>query len=211
MKSGFDEIQKNLSPYYVNHIILVTDGHTYGDESDCLELSKRAAERNIGISCFGIGGKWNDSFLETLASTTGGGCTYIKDPKDIRTYLGEKLNALNQVLIEGLTFNFREGPGVNLNYAFRLEPEANVLPLTSPIRLGNIPRNHRLRLIFEFMILPIKFKAIGQKSNIFTFLQQLVSSNINIGFSKISLIAKEIDLSNPDFTLLLNIGLYRMI
>jgi hypothetical protein len=63
----------------------------------------------------------------------------------------------------------------------------------------------------EFMILPIKFKATGQKSNIFTFLQQLVSSNINIGFSKISLIAKEIDLSNPDFTLLLNIGLYRMI
>ncbi len=63
----------------------------------------------------------------------------------------------------------------------------------------------------EFMILPIKFKATGQKSNIYTFLQQLVSSNLNVSFSKISLIAKEVDLSNPDFTLLLNIGLYRMI
>jgi len=63
----------------------------------------------------------------------------------------------------------------------------------------------------EFTILPIKFKATGQKSNIFAFLQQLVSSNINISFSKISLIAKDVDLSNPDFTLLLNIGLYRMI
>ena len=62
---------------------------------------------------------------------------------------------MNQVLVEGITFNFREGPGVHLNYAYRLEPETNVLPLTSPIRLGNIPRNHRLRLIFEFMILPI--------------------------------------------------------
>lgn len=63
----------------------------------------------------------------------------------------------------------------------------------------------------EFMVLPIKFKAAGQKSNIFAFLQQLVSSNINISFSKISLIAKDVSLSNPDFTLLLNIGLYRMI
>ena len=63
----------------------------------------------------------------------------------------------------------------------------------------------------EFRVLPIKFKAAGQKSNIFAFLQQLVSSNINISFSKIALIAKDVSLSNPDFTLLLNIGLYRMI
>ena len=63
----------------------------------------------------------------------------------------------------------------------------------------------------EFMVLPIKFKADGQKSYIFAFLQQLVSSNMNISFSKIALIAKDVSLSNPDFTLLLNIGLYRMI
>lgn len=62
----------------------------------------------------------------------------------------------------------------------------------------------------EFMIVPIKFKATGQKSNILAFLQQLISSNINISFSKISLITKEVDLSNPNITLLLNIGLYRL-
>lgn len=62
----------------------------------------------------------------------------------------------------------------------------------------------------EFRILPIQFKATGQKNNILTFLQQINSSNINISFSKISLIANDVDLSDPNITLLLNIGLYRI-
>ncbi len=63
----------------------------------------------------------------------------------------------------------------------------------------------------EFMILPIIFKASGQKSNILSFLQQLNMANLNISFSKISLIANEADLTNPNIILMLNIGLYRAI
>ena len=155
IRSGFSEVQKNLSPYYVNHVILITDGHTYGDEADCLKLAKDAANQNIGISCFGIGGKWNDSFLENIANITGGSCFYVSDPRDIRTFLQEKFNSLGQVLVEGIQLNLHEGPGVKLTYAFRVHPEANVLPLTPPMRLGNIPRNHDLCIILEFMISPI--------------------------------------------------------
>lgn len=61
----------------------------------------------------------------------------------------------------------------------------------------------------EFMILPIIFKATGQKSNVLSFLQQLSSANLNISFAKISLIADETELINPNITLLMNIGLYR--
>jgi len=60
----------------------------------------------------------------------------------------------------------------------------------------------------EFQILPIKFKAIGPKESIISFLQQLLNANYNINFSKISLIASETDLTNPNITLVLNIGLY---
>lgn len=63
----------------------------------------------------------------------------------------------------------------------------------------------------EFMVLPIMFKAMGQKGNILTFLQQLSNANINISFSKISLIANGVDLSDPNITLLMNIGLFRSI
>lgn len=63
----------------------------------------------------------------------------------------------------------------------------------------------------EFVILPIIFKASGQKSNVLSFLQQLNSANLNISFAKIMLIANETELINPNITLLMNIGLYRMI
>jgi Ca-activated chloride channel family protein len=155
LRLGLGEVRKNLSPYYINHIILVTDGHTYGDEASCQELAKRAAEQNIGISCLGIGGQWNDVFLDSIANITGGGCFYISDPRDIRVFLKEKFNTLGQVLVEGINLNLHEGPGVRLNYAYRLHPEANVLPLSSPIRLGNIPKNHHLSFILEFVISPI--------------------------------------------------------
>lgn len=63
----------------------------------------------------------------------------------------------------------------------------------------------------EFMILPIKFKAVGQKANILTFLSQLLNANLNISFSKINLIASEVNLNDSNVTLVLNINSYRMI
>ena len=156
LKAGVFEVKRNISPYYINHVILVTDGHTYGDEAICLELAKSAATLNIGISCLGIGGKWNDVFLESLTKTTGGSSFYIDDPRDIRTLLKQKFNDLGQVQVEGINLNFQTGPGVTTNYAYRLEPDANILPLTSPLNLGNIPRGNRLSFIVEFLLPPIK-------------------------------------------------------
>lgn len=63
----------------------------------------------------------------------------------------------------------------------------------------------------EFLILPVQFKAIGQKGSIAAFLQQLLTQNMNISFSKISLIADDFNLTDPNITVLLNIGLYRTI
>lgn len=63
----------------------------------------------------------------------------------------------------------------------------------------------------DFMDLPIKFKAVGSKDNILAFLQQLLSQNINISFSKISLIANDVGMTDSNITLLLNMELYRLI
>jgi len=155
LEAGFDEVQQNQSPYYINHLILITDGHTYGDERNCQDLAKTAADKNIGISCLGIGGKWNDVFLESLAKITGGSCFYVKDPRDIQKLLKQKFNDLGNVHIEGIKLNIRTGSGVELKYAYRLKPEADVLPLVSPIRLGNIPKSSQLSLLLEFLISPI--------------------------------------------------------
>jgi Ca-activated chloride channel family protein len=155
LNAAFMEVRRNLSPYYINHIILVTDGHTYGDEGNCNELALKAADQDVGISSLGIGTEWNDVFLDSLANITGGSCFYIHDPRDIRTLLKQKFSDLGQVYAESIKLNFRVGPGVTLNYAYRLLPEANPLPTTPPIRLGNIPKGSHLSFLLEFLLAPI--------------------------------------------------------
>ena len=72
LKAGLQEVRRTVDPSRVNHIILLTDGQTYGDEQACLALAEEAAAKNIGISGMGIGSEWNDIFLDALASKTGG-------------------------------------------------------------------------------------------------------------------------------------------
>ena len=54
----------------------------------------------IGISGLGIGNGWNDIFLDTLASSTGGNCMYVNDPQDIQKLLTEKFDRLSQIIVE---------------------------------------------------------------------------------------------------------------
>jgi len=63
----------------------------------------------------------------------------------------------------------------------------------------------------EFQVVPIKFRAVGIKTSILNFLQQVIDENVNINFSKISLIANDVDLSDSNITLVLNIELYQVI
>jgi Ca-activated chloride channel family protein len=154
LKAGIEQVHRNLGPGRVNHVILMTDGHTYGDEETCLDLAAQAASQGIGISSLGIGQDWNDAFLDTLTAHTSGSNNYISRPEDIQRLLTEKFNALARVFAEDVTLDFKLKPGVSLNYAFRLQPESGPLPFESPVKLGPILQGTYLSILFEFMLQP---------------------------------------------------------
>ena len=155
LKAGFEQIQTHYSPGHINHIILITDGHTYGDEEKCKSLAAAAASRGIGLSSLGIGGKWNDALLDSLATQTGGVCLYVHDPKDIRDLLSNKISRLHRTYLENLSFSFTLPANVRLNYAFRLAPEAGPLPTQSPLNFGSLPIRGRQRVLLEFVVAPL--------------------------------------------------------
>lgn len=161
LQAGFEEVRRFSSPNTVSHIILLTDGRTYGDEAQCYELAKQAAEAGIGISGLGIGSGWNDIFLDHLVSHTGGTAMYVSQPKDIERLLNEKFSHLNQTFAENVVLNFKPSAGVSVSYAFRLQPEAAPLNKQSPMPLGPILRDWPLSILIEFLIQPI---APGQES-----------------------------------------------
>ncbi len=154
LELGYNEINHNIAPSQVNHIILLTDGRTYGDEGKCINLARRAAGHGIGISGLGIGSEWNDDFLDELATITGGTSMYAPHPQDIQHALLDRFNQLGKAYADEIKLEFTPQKGVELRYAFRIEPEGGLLSVGSPVMLGPVIGDKSLKVMLEFMVAP---------------------------------------------------------
>lgn len=152
LELGFQEVSRNNRLSQINHIILITDGHTYGDEYKCLHLAEKGKTSGITITGLGIGDDWNDEFIDQLTSITGGSSEYITNPKQINRILQKKLSGLSQTYAEGVRINADLGSGVDLQYAFRMQPDPGPIAIRDTLNLGNLNRNENLQVIFEFLI-----------------------------------------------------------
>jgi Ca-activated chloride channel family protein len=152
LEASFSEVRQRRSRNYINHIVLITDGRTYGDEPKCIRIAEQATHLGIGISSLGIGNKWNDEFLDQLASTTGGSCMYVVKPGDIRRFLKDKFSGLAQIYAENVSYSFETNDMAQLRYTFRPQPDTAPLGIESPLRMGNLPRDMNLNLLLEFEV-----------------------------------------------------------
>jgi len=152
---AYRQVGRFYSPGHINAIIMLTDGHTYGDEHKCERLARQAAKQGIVIHGLGLGAKWNDAFVDKITSITGGSSVYVRSARDIGRFLEEQFHAAGRLFAQKVALDFSLGEGVTLHYAFRLEPEPMPLRIESPIALGGVPRGGRLRLIFEFLLPPM--------------------------------------------------------
>jgi Ca-activated chloride channel family protein len=159
LDAGLKEIRRTVDPSRLNHMILLTDGHTYGDEQACLNLAEEAASANIGITAMGIGHEWNDIFLDALAAKTGGSSVYISHPGDIERLLVEKFKALGSAFADEVLLEFEPREHVRINDVFRLQPEGGAIEIKPPMRLGLILRDEPLHVLFELLVEPDALEA----------------------------------------------------
>ncbi len=159
LEAAYREVLHNRSTKYINHVVLITDGRTYGDENLSLKLSERASEQQIGISCLGIGGKWNDAFLDKLSALSGGTTMFVSKPKDVQTFLLEKIHHLEMIYANQVRLEMHTGPGVELKEAFRLLPDAAPIENQPALLLGTLPRDGSLEIILEFLVSPFSAKT----------------------------------------------------
>lgn len=152
LEAGYNEISRFSAQTIISHLILITDGRTYGDEEMCLRLADKAAAQGIRFTGLGIGTEWNDIFLEELTTRTGGSSHYISRTGALNTFLHDKFNCLSSILAERVNLNLKFAPGVQLKSVFRLQPEPNMLPVQSTIYLGSILKDIHLSVLLEFQI-----------------------------------------------------------
>jgi Ca-activated chloride channel homolog len=154
LMTAMAEVYRFLDSSALNHIILVTDGRTYGDEEASLELANIAASQGIAITCLGIGSEWNDEFLDKLAATTGGSCHFASEGDEIGKNLEDIFLNLSQAYVSDVSLHGKTNLNVELNCAFRLQPNVGELLGHDPIQLGSIPINGSLDILLEFLIHP---------------------------------------------------------
>jgi Ca-activated chloride channel homolog len=153
--AAMQELRKGLSKKRISRLILLTDGHTYGDSEACLTLAQKASQQGIGINAFGIGPEWNDQFLDQLVAPSAGQSAYIEAPGQIIPFLQACIEGLGSIYAHNLRLVCHCPVGVRLRYAFRLAPFAQPLPFQGPeIKLGAVEEGSPLTILLELVIEP---------------------------------------------------------
>lgn len=155
LRLGLQELQKQFSRDGVSHLILLTDGRTYGDEEECLTMASNVAESGITINGVGIGTDWSDRFLDELSGRTGGHVLFLDTPKAITGLLQDIIDSLSQVVANKVRLEGSFSNQVDLRSAFKLLPEPMVLGDTLPLALGFLPRGERIQVLMELVVHPI--------------------------------------------------------
>ncbi len=138
--AGSNEVRRNASSRYLNHLILLTDGRTYGDEELSLTEARKLAGEGIGLSALGIGVDWNDLFLDALAQAGNGISEYIRTPAQLQELLQRRIRGLNSVLLRRACLRIKHAPSLEIQAVYRIEPYMKQLRVASDssIPLGDL-------------------------------------------------------------------------
>ncbi|MFQ3568052.1 MAG: VWA domain-containing protein [Aggregatilineales bacterium] len=166
LAAGVEQNRQFLAPRLVNHIVLLTDGNTYGDQARCLELAQEVAKQGISISAMGLGQEWNDQFLDELASTTGGTSSYITSANSVVKFLNEHVRSLSNVFAERVQLSIAPDPDVRIESIFKLAPSPQPLPLDQGnILLGGLQFNRVISVLIQLELpanLAVGFRSIAR-------------------------------------------------
>lgn len=122
MALALQEIQKPMFTRGVSRILLLTDGRTYGDESRCVEIARRAQSRGIGVTALGVGGEWNEDLLETVAARENSRTQYITSALDITRVFTDEVKRMSAIFAQEIALRVEMRPGAMLRSLDRVRP-----------------------------------------------------------------------------------------
>ena len=166
LEAGLEQNRRFLAPRLVNHMILLTDGNTFGDEENSYELARDAAKMGIAISAMGLGQDWNDHFLDELASLTGGMCRYITSSTMVVQFLNDHVRNLSSVFAERMQLSVATDPDIKLESAFKLAPSPQPLESSQGFMpLGSLQFSRPLTILLQIELpayLEVGFRTLAR-------------------------------------------------
>ena len=122
MQMGLQEVARPLMSRGVSRLVLLTDGRTYGDESRCVEIARRAQTKGIGITALGVGEEWNEDLMETIAASENSRTEYITSAQQILEVFAQELNRLQNVVAQNVELRLHMHPQAEIRSLYRVRP-----------------------------------------------------------------------------------------
>jgi Ca-activated chloride channel family protein len=158
LAAGLSELARNASRA-LSHLILLTDGQTYGDEMLCLEHAEAAAAARVGITAYGLGDDWNSALLDGIAGPTGGHADYIESPEEMAHAFSARVLALQSTTLRRVTLSTRPAAGCSVQRATLVGPILRALDLAAEggalvSTLGDMSGHADYRVLLELVLGP---------------------------------------------------------
>jgi len=122
LQAGAVEARKGIAPDRVSHLLLLTDGQTWGDEDQCRDVARQLGAEGVRFTALGLGDEWNEQLLDDLATATQGVSDYVADPDDIEKYFQAATQAATGTAIRNGRLLLRLAEGVSPRAVYRVTP-----------------------------------------------------------------------------------------
>jgi Ca-activated chloride channel family protein len=161
MSVGLNELRKNASPAFVNRMVLLTDGVTYGDADRCRRIADDAGAAGIGIYPLGIGADWDEDLLDNVGQRSSGmPAEFIRTPADALGIFSQQLQSAAAVVARNVRLTLRLSAGVTPKKAVKVLPliaefGENVLSdreVVAPV--GDLERDAPQAVLAELLVEP---------------------------------------------------------
>jgi Ca-activated chloride channel family protein len=152
---GLEQVREWQSEDRVNHLILLTDGQTYGDEDGCLELSRRANKEKISLTLMGVGSDWNDKLLDEMARLSGApeASIYIDSTSKIAQAFHDRIHGLGDIFAYDVAISVHLAEQIALKEMFRVSPQISRLyPADGRLVLGSLEKERPQVAMLELVI-----------------------------------------------------------
>ena len=126
MHAGLGELQRNQATGRVCRMLLLTDGQTLEDQTNCEGLADQCRAAGIPINVMGLGvgeqGNWDPRFLESLAQRSGGEWTIIDTPENASSAFANILQEMQGAAVTNASLTIRYVAGLEPRAVWRVVP-----------------------------------------------------------------------------------------
>ncbi|MBU0490843.1 MAG: DnaJ domain-containing protein [Chloroflexi bacterium] len=158
LAAALEQVKQCASNKYLNQVVFLTDGYTYGDDERCRDLARQAGAAGINISALGLGPHWNEDLLDDVATLSGGTSLYIDSPEGIVEAFQDQMARLRDVFVQNAQLQVALADHVTVRTAYRFFPAIAPLPVSEGTSLtwplGRIERHTGQTLLIEFQVAP---------------------------------------------------------